>query len=88
MIAFEPLSSGPKGAQPPQDEISYSALAVSDPEIDMSKNGHAWISCPGMLSKRGTVSFRATAEDLWRTARLLQVDRRGEKIMTEPGVAQ
>jgi hypothetical protein len=40
-IAFETLSGGPKGAQPLQDEMSYSALAVSDPEIDMSKNGHA-----------------------------------------------
>jgi hypothetical protein len=41
VVAFEPSSGGSKGAQPPQDEISYSALAVSDPEIDMSKNGHA-----------------------------------------------
>jgi hypothetical protein len=38
-----------------------------------------WISCPGTLPKRGTMSFRVTAEDVWRTARLLLLIEGGKR---------
>ena len=37
------------------------------------------ISCPGTLPKRGTMSFRVTAEDVWRTARLLLLIEGGKR---------
>jgi hypothetical protein len=52
------------------------------PKTDMR-----WISCPGTLPKRGTMSFRVTAEDVWRSESAA-FDRRGGKIMKQLSVPQ
>jgi hypothetical protein len=53
------------------------------PKTDMR-----WISCPGTLPKRGTMSFRVTAERRLENRETAAFDRRGEKIMKQLSVPQ